>query len=245
MTAMSSTTSITLLNELRDGSAPMAWEEFFERYWRSIYAWARRRGCSEQTSEDIVQDVMLSVFHSRDIFQYDETRGRFRDWLSAVVRNAIALRRRRPDGRIRPSGGDDDGLLDAHTDEATEAPDAVWETTFDRSMLAAMLEVVRLETPARVYLAFELTTLSGLSGKAAARATGLTRAAVYHAKAAVLKRLKQLGAPYATRGQLAEQVRLALEEEPAPAVQRKLSVRTMATMRSRDRHGDSVREDAS
>ena len=59
---MSSTTQATLLERLRDGDAVMAWDEFFDRYWRLIFTAARRRGCREHTAEEIVQEVMLTVF---------------------------------------------------------------------------------------------------------------------------------------------------------------------------------------
>ena len=57
-----STTQVTLLERLRDGSAILPWEEFFQRYGRAIYALARSRGCSEHTADEVVQEVMLAIF---------------------------------------------------------------------------------------------------------------------------------------------------------------------------------------
>jgi RNA polymerase sigma factor (sigma-70 family) len=85
----------TLLERLHNGTDPLVWDEFFDRYWRLIYAAARARGCSEHTAEEIVQDVMLAVFEKRDVFRYDPAQGRFRDWLCALVRNKVAEFRRR------------------------------------------------------------------------------------------------------------------------------------------------------
>ncbi len=99
------TTQATLLERLRDGTAALAWEDFFTRYGRAIYALARARGCSGHTAEEVVQDVMLAIFERRDVFQYDPGRGRFRNWLSAVVRNVVPTRRRRPAERVRAEGG--------------------------------------------------------------------------------------------------------------------------------------------
>jgi len=101
---MSSETQATLLDRLREGADPMAWDDFFQRYWRLIYAWARRRGCSDDTAEEIVQDVMLAVFEQRDVYRYDPERGRFRDWLGTLVRNKVADHRRRPSNCPTPPG---------------------------------------------------------------------------------------------------------------------------------------------
>ena len=98
---MVSSTRATLLERLRDGANVLAWDEFFSRYWPTIYSFARYRGCSEHTAEEIVQDVMLKVFQQRDVYQYDPARGRFRDWLGTVVRNQVAEHRRRPGNRLR------------------------------------------------------------------------------------------------------------------------------------------------
>jgi len=103
---MTTSTRATLLERLRDGENAFAWDEFFACYWPTIYGFARHRGCSEHTAEEIVQDVMLKVFQQRDVYQYDPLRGRFRDWLGTVVRNQVAEHRRRPANRLRAAGGE-------------------------------------------------------------------------------------------------------------------------------------------
>jgi RNA polymerase sigma factor (sigma-70 family) len=229
---MTTTTRATLLERLRDGADVLAWDEFFARYWPTIYGFARYRGCSQHTAEEIVQDVMLKVFQQRDVYQYDPARGRFRDWLGAVVRNRVAEHHRSPANRVRGGGGDAGvGRLEQATDE--QGPDAAWEAAFEDSLLVALLDAVRRETNARTYLAFELVSLEGLSGGEAARMTGLSRNAVYKACRRVVERLVELGAPYREDGRLAQQIRKAMEQRPSAAVQRSLTERIQKTMCSR------------
>jgi RNA polymerase sigma factor (sigma-70 family) len=229
---MASSTRATLLERLRDGADALAWDDFFARYWPTIYGFARHRGCSGHTAEEIVQDVMLKVFQQRDVYQYDPARGRFRDWLCAVVRNSIAEHHRRPANRVQGKGGDSNLPALEQADNGN-APDAAWETAFENNLLLAMLDAVRRETNARTYLAFELVTLEGVSGGEAARITGLTRNAVYKACKRVAERLSELGAPYGENGRLARQIKQALEQRPPPAVERSLTGRIQKTMCSR------------
>ncbi|MHC4177236.1 MAG: RNA polymerase sigma factor [Planctomycetota bacterium] len=228
---MNATTQATLLERLRDGDAVMAWEEFFQRYWRLVYAAARERGCREHSAEEIVQEVMLTVFKQRDVFRYDPKRGRFRDWLRTVVRNAVAEHRRGPSQRVRARGGDSEGRFPEPSDDGTA--DDVWEAAFEQSVLAALLDCVRREVTPETFQAFELTTLDELSGRQVARITGLSRNAVYLARKRVLKRLQELGTGYRERGELDQRVRRALESLPGAAVERSLTNRVAKTMRYR------------
>ncbi len=227
-----SNTQATLLTRLRDGSDPLAWEEFFGRYWSLIYGFARHRGCSEHTAEDIVQDVMLKVFEQKDLFNYDPARGRFRDWLGTLVRNKVAQRRRGPSERVRAQGGDAQ-IHYAEPEAPQSDPDAAWEAAFEETLLLVLLDVLRREMDPRAYLAFELYTLYDLPGGKVAKYTGLSRNGVYRAHKRALRRLKEFGAAYRTDGRLGERIKRAIRSRPQAAVERSLSTRIEKTMRSR------------
>ncbi len=227
---MDSKTRPTLLERLRDGTDHLAWDEFFTIYWPLVYFYAEHSGCSHQTSEDIVQDVMMTVFQQKDVFRYDPQRGRFRDWLRRLVRNKVAEHRRRPAQRVRGRGGD---VPIDHIEPQAEdlPPDAVWEAAFERTLLLVLLDVVRQQVNPRTYQAFELFVLHGLSGAEVAKVTGLTRNAVYQARRAVFNRLEHLGGPYRDQGQLTDRIREALDSMPDAAVDRSLTDRMKGSMR--------------
>jgi len=229
MNPMNIETRATLLSQLRDGSSPLAWEEFFQRYWPLIHAFARRRGCSDNTAEDVVQEVMLKIFERRDVFLYDASRGRFRDWLGTVVRNQVAQYRRSPSGRARVLPGESPAFREKETGEGS--PDTLWERAFENAVLLAILDVIRREVDPRDYLAFELTTLSGMEPAGVAAITGLSRNAIYKARRRVLRRLRALAGGYATDGRLPERVKEALEMRPAPATERTMTRRVRETIR--------------
>ena len=229
---MNDKTCATLLNRLRDGSDALAWDEFFDRYWPLIFSFARYRGCSDHTAEEIVQDVMLKVFQQRDVFQYDPTRGRFRDWLGTVVRNQVAEFRRRPSDRVRGQGGNGD-TPQSEPVAQHDAPQAAWKASFERSLLVILLDVIRREMNPRAYLAFELFVLEDLPVAEVAQSTGVTRSAVYKTRTRVFKRVRKLAGTYNDDGQLCDSIKQALESLPDPRVERSLTARVARSMRSR------------
>ena len=226
---MSVNTRATLLERLRDGQDQLSWEEFFRSYWPAVYALARRRGCSDETAEEIVQDVMLKVFETRDVFQYDPARGRFRDWLATLVRNRVAERRRRAADRERARGGSETDLPEPEAGEAP--PDAECEAAFESALLTVLLDVVRREVDPRTYLAFELISFAELSGREVARITGLSRNAAYKARRRVLKRLEELGGGYRADGRLHQRLKQAADERASAAVERSVTGQIDRTVR--------------
>lgn len=228
---MSGETRPTLLERLREGADALAWDEFFQRYWRLIYACARRQGCSDHTAEEIVQDVVLAVFETRDVYRYDPNRGRFRDWLGRLVRNKVVDHRRRPSGRIRGRGGSDAGFAEPEANGAP--PDAAWEAASEEALLAVILDAVRRDMNPRTYQAFELFTLHEVPAAKVAQATGLTPNAVYQARKNVFRRLRELGAPYREDGRLDRRIKGALQSRPDSAIERSLTDQIAKTMRSR------------
>ena len=226
-----SDTSPTLLERLRDGQDALAWDEFYERYWRLIFWLAQHRGCSDHTAEEIVQEVMLAVFNRGQVFRYEPGRGRFRDWLATVVRNQVIKLRQRASERVRARGGDSNqGLGEPEADDAQ--PDEACETAFERALLLVLVEAVRRQVEPSTYQAFELLVLQKRSGREAARITGLRRNAVYQARKRVFERLRQLGAPYRADGSLDEQLRRAMELRTDARIDRSVTERIENTMRA-------------
>lgn len=219
---MSSQTHTTLLERIRDGADAVAWEEFWTRYWRAVFNFAKCRGCSEQTAEEVVQDVMLTVFQNRQVFRYDSAKGRFRDWLGGIVRNLVNQRRAKPAERVRAEGGDGQNLLESAQDPHAPADD-VWQQAFEESLLNVLLDLVRREVAPETYQAFELVALEGVPAAEAAQLTGLTRNAVYLARKRILQRLRELGESYRSEGRVLDRVKQALASAPSADVEYSLT----------------------
>ena len=93
------TTSIGLLDQLRDQAASQSWVRFVELYTPLLHYWASRLpGMQEADVSDLVQDVFLVLLAKLPTFQYDPGQS-FRGWLRTLLLNRWRDRNR---ARSRP-----------------------------------------------------------------------------------------------------------------------------------------------
>lgn len=91
-----STTRTTLLTRVRDTQDSAAWVEFQERYRDMLLRFCRSRGLQFADAEDAVQIVFAKLAMGLRTFEYDPSKGRFRDYLFRCVKNAISDLKSRP-----------------------------------------------------------------------------------------------------------------------------------------------------
>ena len=65
-----------------------------ERYWPSLYAFARYRGNAPEDAQDLVQGFFEHLIESRALATVDQGKGRFRSFLLASFQNFIAMEQR-------------------------------------------------------------------------------------------------------------------------------------------------------
>jgi RNA polymerase sigma factor (sigma-70 family) len=87
----------------RAPGAPRALAELYERYWRPLYSFARRRGRSPEDAEDLVQGFFEHLIGSRGLATVDRSKGRFRSFLLASFQNFMMAETRRE--RAEKRGG--------------------------------------------------------------------------------------------------------------------------------------------
>ena len=75
----------SLLERLRDLDDAAAWQEFFDTYWKLIYASAIRFGLSDDEAEEVVQETVICVARKMDTFQYQPGTCSFKGWLMHVT----------------------------------------------------------------------------------------------------------------------------------------------------------------
>jgi RNA polymerase sigma factor (sigma-70 family) len=192
-----------------------ALEELAGLYWFPLYAYIRRRGHAAAQAEDLTQDFFARLVEKQVLAAADRSKGKFRSFLLASVKNFLANEWDKSQTQKRGGGRPLVALdgLDAEARYALEpADDLTPERLFERRWALAVLDQVlaRLKQDYADRGGAELfEALKGsLAGEAdsptyaaAARRLGMTEGALKVAAHRLRKRYREL-----LRGEIAETV---------------------------------------
>jgi RNA polymerase sigma-70 factor (ECF subfamily) len=174
-------TSVSLLDRLRNPADADAWTCFVRLYGPLLYAWARHTGLSEADAADLVQDVFTVLVEQLPTFRYDPGRS-FRGWLRIILLNRWrALQRKRAPVTV-------DDLK--HVPDAAEPP-GLDEAEERRQLLCRSLQRLQPEFAPATWDIFRRHVLLGQSPAEVAAQLQTTVNAVYIARSRVLRRLRQ------------------------------------------------------
>jgi RNA polymerase sigma-70 factor (ECF subfamily) len=177
-------TSASLLEQLRQPSAPESWRRFVRLYTPLLYQWARRLGLQDADAADLLQDVFTILHRSLPAFAYDPRRN-FRAWLHTILLNCWRERRRRDQVRLLPTNRDD---LDQFAADG-DGPD-LGEEEYRQQLVRRAIQVMQADFEASTWKACWQLIVDGRRAADVAAELGLTAAAVYAARSRVLRRLR-------------------------------------------------------
>jgi RNA polymerase sigma-70 factor (ECF subfamily) len=181
-------TNDKLLAAIKSPENLTAWEDFVVIYRPLIYRMARRRGMQDADAQDVTQVILAQV--SSAIERYDPQPGsRFRNWLRRVARNAIVTALVRTPEDLAVGGTDGQTYLNVQA-QAASAIEEELDVEMMREQYRRAAAIVRTEVNTETWLAFEMTTLQGVSCDEAARVIGKSVGTVYAARSRVIKRLR-------------------------------------------------------
>ena len=86
---MAQTTRLTLMQRLKNRSDDKSWEEFNEAYRGFIYSILNRMQVEASLIDDLMQEIMLSVWKALPGFEYNPSKGRFSSWLATITINTV------------------------------------------------------------------------------------------------------------------------------------------------------------
>lgn len=178
----------SLLVRLRDPADQKAWRDFDRRYGELIVRYALARGLQLTDAEDVRQLVLINLSRSMPGFEYDATRGRFRDYLRIVARHAIARHQSRHAGREIALDHD---VLEAMAGGDTAERDQAWERQWVRRHCLIAIGTLRREAD-RAHVDIFERLLAGDDVAAVAASRGLSEVAVRKIKQRIKVRLTGL-----------------------------------------------------
>ena len=179
------TTSVSLLERLRQPAQHEAWGRFVDLYTPLIYYWARRVGLPPEEAADLVQDVLTLLVQKLPQFQYDPQKS-FRGWLRTLTLNKWRENRRRR-GLVLTEASERElaGIV------SPEDEDNFWQVEYHQHLVGRALKLMQAEFQASTWKACWECVVSGKPAAAVASELGMTVASVYAAKSRVLRRLRE------------------------------------------------------
>ena len=188
----------SLLNRLRNWEDQASWRDFFDTYWKFIYSVALKSGLTDQEAEDVVQETILSVAKKMPDFVYDPAKCSFKGWLMHVTRLRIMdqLRRRQPAFSQSPAGDRDSRQTPTVERVADPAgslaeQDAAWDEEWERNLVDAAMERVKLRVKAEHYQIFHLSAVKGLGTRQVAQMLQVNVGQVYLVRHRLAKDVKR------------------------------------------------------
>ena len=161
-------TRSSLVKRLRNWSDHGSWQDFFDTYWKLIYAVAIKAGLSEAEARDVVQETVLAVAKQMRENGYDRAKSSFKYWLCLITRRrSIDHFRKRTDPKVRPSPRVRDGTSRTDTiarvpDPASLKLDSVWEEEWQKNLLDTAIERVKQQVTPKQFQIFDLSVLREL-----------------------------------------------------------------------------------
>ena len=180
-------TRSSLVNRLRNWSDHGSWQDFFDTYWKLIYAVATKAGLSDAEARDVVQETVVAVAKQMRDGGYDRAKGSFKNWLCLITRRRIVDHfRRRTDPKLRAAPQPDDtgrtDTVDRVPDPASLELDSVWEEEWRKNLLDAAIERVKQRVTPKQFQIFDLSVLRHLSVGEVTKLLKVNSAQVYLAR---------------------------------------------------------------
>jgi len=77
------------MERLKNSGDEKSWDEFNSVYRRYIYSIVKSMYVEESRIDDLIQDVLLSVWKALPGFEYNNGKGRFSSWLATITVNKV------------------------------------------------------------------------------------------------------------------------------------------------------------
>ena len=136
---------------------------------------------------DLIQDVMRTIFNNKDRFRYDSCAGKFRSYLTGIVKHKVVDFYRARDDRMV--------AMDPEKTVEPELPlrKSSWRAAeWKNDLLNVALMELRQKVEAETFDAFQMYVLQELEPKVVAKALSISESSVYVYKNRCVKHLRAI-----------------------------------------------------
>lgn len=185
------TTSMDLLDGLREPDNSRVWSQFCDRYRPVIVSFAKRLGLEETDREDAAQETLMAFVSEYQKGRYECRKGRLRSWLFGIAQHKVAdIQRRKGREFVIIDDGKTTGFMNKVPDQHSMSE--LWEAEWRHAIAKICLDEVRKHVSRRTMQAFELITLKEMPTEKAAAELNMAPNALLKANRRVLSRMREL-----------------------------------------------------
>lgn len=186
----------SLIARLDNWEDQRTWDEFYQTYWRLIYAVGIKAGLRPEEAHDCVQETILSIAKQSKKKLYDPNQGSFKTWLMNMTRWRIndQFRKRKKDTAMAGGDWDNDrktAVIDRFEDPKGDLLERLWDVEWKKNVADAALAKVKSQVSPKQYQIFDYYVVRQWEAKKVQEHLNVSMAQVYLAKhrvGAVLKR---------------------------------------------------------
>jgi len=185
----------SLISRLRNSDDHEGWRAFFETYWKLIYSFAIKCGCTDSEAEEVVQETIIAISKKMPDYKYDPAVCSFKGWLMHVTNWRVIdqLRKRdhllvRKHSESSETGGSALGNI---PDPLASDLELLWKEEWEKNIMDAAMERVKRKANAQQYQIFHLHMVKKYSTEKIAELLSVSRGRVYLAKHRVTAMVKQ------------------------------------------------------
>ena len=184
---MAFTTRGSLLSRLRRGDE-ISWEDFYNTYKPLILLRGGDFFLTQTEKEELVQLVTLTFFNTSKYFHYDNTQGRFRDYLKTIINHkAIDIKRKRHNNEVPLETGSGSHDMPGECDL-----DSAWNEEWQQYLLSQAIEELKNRIEPTTFQAFELYALQNEPPQKVAKFLDISVNSVYVYKKRALDEIRNI-----------------------------------------------------
>ncbi|NJM37060.1 MAG: sigma-70 family RNA polymerase sigma factor [Akkermansiaceae bacterium] len=186
----------SLIARLDNWEDQKTWDEFYQTYWKLIYAVSIKAGLRSDEAFDCVQETILSIAKQSKKNLYDPEQGSFKTWLMNMTRWRIndQFRKRKKDTAMVVGEWEDDrktAIIDRIEDPQGDVLSRFWDTEWKKNMADAALHRVKSQVSPKQYQIFDCYVIKQWDAKRVQDQLKVSMAQVYLAKHRVGSILKK------------------------------------------------------